>query len=109
MAMLTKFADAVTDQLKAGANQAAGGSTSTEPAQDLGLKIAHIINIVSAAAGIAAVIVIIYAGFRFVISAGNPEGVKAAKNAIIYAAVGIVIIALAQAIVHFVIYSVAKA
>jgi|SRR5665213_1045396 len=75
------------------------GDTST----GLGPKIAHLINIFSAIIGIAAVVVIIYAGFRYVTSAGSQDGVKAAKDAIIYAIIGLVVVALAQAIVHFVI------
>ena len=69
----------------------------------LGPKIAHLINIFSAIIGVAAVVVIIYAGFRYVTSAGSQDGVKAAKDAIIYAIIGLVVVALAQAIVHFVI------
>jgi len=73
-------------------------STST-----LGDKIKTILNLLSALIGIIAVIMIIYAGFRYVTSAGSEGGVKAAKNAIIYAIIGLVVVALAQVIVHFVI------
>jgi hypothetical protein len=48
------------------------------------------------------VIMIIYAGFRYVTSGGRDESVKGAKNTILYAIIGLVIVALAQIIVHFV-------
>jgi len=66
-------------------------------------KIKKFLNILSALIGVVAVIMIIYAGFRYVTSAGSEGGVKAAKNAIIYAIIGLVVVALAQVIVHFVI------
>jgi heme/copper-type cytochrome/quinol oxidase subunit 2 len=69
----------------------------------------NIINILSAVVGILAVIMIIYAGFRYVTSGGSDEGVKAAKNTILYAIVGLVIVALAQLIVHFVINKTSQA
>jgi ABC-type Fe3+ transport system permease subunit len=62
-----------------------------------------VVNILSSLVGILAVIMIIYAGFRYVTSGGSDEAVKAAKNTIIYAIIGLVIVALAQIIVHFVI------
>lgn len=64
--------------------------------------ITTIINILSIVVGIIAVIMIIIAGLRYVTSGGKEEGVKGAKNTILYAIIGLVIVALAQIIVHFV-------
>jgi heme/copper-type cytochrome/quinol oxidase subunit 2 len=64
--------------------------------------VANVINILSVIVGIVAVIMIIYAGFRYVSSGGREESVKGAKNTILYAIIGLVIVALAQIIVHFV-------
>ena len=61
-----------------------------------------IVNILSAIAGVAAVIMIIIGGLRYVTSAGNADTAKNAKNTILYAVVGLIIVALAQLIVHFV-------
>jgi hypothetical protein len=61
-----------------------------------------IINIIMVIVGIAAVVMIIYGGFKFITSAGNPENTKAARNAILYALIGLVIVAFAQFIVKFV-------
>jgi cytochrome bd-type quinol oxidase subunit 2 len=61
-----------------------------------------IINIFSLVVGIIAVIMIIVGGIRFVLSGGESSNVSTARNTIIYAIVGLVIVALAQVIVHFV-------
>ena len=51
---------------------------------------------------IAAVIMIIWGGFRYVTSGGDSNKVSSAKNTIIYAVIGLIIVALAQFIVKFV-------
>jgi amino acid transporter len=66
---------------------------------------ADVVNILSSVVGVLAVIMIIYAGFRYVSSAGSDEAVKGAKNTILYAVIGLVVVALAQLIVHFVIHT----
>ncbi len=53
--------------------------------------------------GAIAVVIIVVASFFFVTSAGNQETVKKAKNAILGAVVGLVVISTAFAIVQFVI------
>ena len=65
--------------------------------------ITTIVNVLSIIVGAVAVIMIIVGGFRYITSAGNPEGAKTARNTILYAIIGLVIVALAQLIVHFVI------
>lgn len=60
-----------------------------------------VLNILSYAIGIIAVIVIVVAGLRLILSGGDPQTLNSARNAIIYAAVGIVVAALAQSIVVF--------
>jgi cytochrome bd-type quinol oxidase subunit 2 len=64
--------------------------------------ITDIINIFSIVVGIISVIMIIYGGFRYVTSGGDSGNVSSAKNTIIYAIIGLVIVALAQFIVQFV-------
>lgn len=60
------------------------------------------VNVMSLIVGVLAVLMIVYGGLRYVTSGGSSEGVGNAKNVIIYAIIGLVIVALAQAIVHFV-------
>lgn len=61
------------------------------------------LNIAYFVAGIVAVIVIIVAGLSFVVSGNNPATVTKAKNAILYAVIGIVVILSAFVITQFVI------
>lgn len=74
---------------------------------DANNTIKTIINILTAVVGVLAVIMIIIAGFRYVTSGGSDEAVKGAKNTILYAIIGLVVVALAQIIVHFVIHTAA--
>jgi cytochrome bd-type quinol oxidase subunit 2 len=68
-----------------------------------------VINVLTVVVGVLAVIMIIYAGFRYVTSGGNDDAVKGAKNTILYAIIGLVIVALAQIIVHFVLAKLKRA
>ena len=63
----------------------------------------NIISILLWVVGIAAVIVIIYAGITFVTAAGNPSAITRAKTMIIYAVIGLAVAILSYAIVNFVI------
>jgi len=62
----------------------------------------RIIDILSIIVGIISVIMIIVAGFRFITSGGDSGQISSAKNTLIYAIVGLIIVALAQIIVKFV-------
>lgn len=64
--------------------------------------IATAINIISVIVGIVAVIMIIVAGFRYVTSGGDTESVASAKKTLLYAVIGLIVVALAQTIVRFV-------
>ena len=59
--------------------------------------------IIATIAGIAAVIIIIVGGLQYITSGGDPQKAAGARSAIIGAAVGLVIIAAAEAIITFVI------
>ena len=61
------------------------------------------INIISIIVGIAAVIMIIIGGFRYITSNGDSGSVSGAKNTILYAIIGLVVVALAQIVVRFVV------
>lgn len=91
-------------QIQCGVNQAAGADCNANPdaAGDINKLIKTVVNLLSIAVGIIAVIMIIIAGLRYVSSAGKEEAIKGAKNTILYAIIGLVIVALAQIIVHFV-------
>lgn len=61
-----------------------------------------VINILSLIVGVASVIVIIISGLRFITSGGDSSQTAAARQGIIYAIVGLVVVILAQSIVAFV-------
>lgn len=62
-----------------------------------------VVNILSIIVGIAAVIMIIIGGLKYVTSAGDSGSITSAKHTIVYALVGLIIVALAQFLVHYVI------
>jgi hypothetical protein len=61
------------------------------------------LNIFSIVIGIAAVVMIMVGGFRYITSGGDSASVASAKNTILYALVGLVVAGLAQIIVQFVV------
>lgn len=80
--------------------------TTGDAGETVNSTVALVINIFSWVVGVVSVIMIIYGGFRYVTSAGNEAGVKSAKDTILYALIGLVIVALSQIIVKFVLSSV---
>jgi hypothetical protein len=79
-----------------------GHEMCTEQNAGLTGTVKTVVNVLSVVVGIAAVIMIIIGGFRYITSGGKQESVTAAKNTILYAVIGLVIVALAQVIVRFV-------
>lgn len=61
------------------------------------------LNFFSALIGVIAVVMIMIAGVKYMTSQGEPGKINEAKNALLYAVVGIVVVAMAQIIVQFVI------
>lgn len=80
------------------------GPVQGVPANTANLQ--SIINTVLGVAGAIAVLIIVVAGFRFITSQGNANEVATARNAILYASVGLVVIITAFAIVNFVVVGV---
>jgi hypothetical protein len=64
--------------------------------------IRNIVNVMTAIIGAVAVIMIIFGGFKYVTSGGSHEKVANAKNTIMYALIGLVVVVLAQVIARFV-------
>lgn len=83
---------------------------STQACQDQGPQaettinhiITLIINIFSVVVGLIAVIMIIIGGIRFVLSGGDSAATGNARNTVLYAVVGLVVVALAQILVRYV-------
>lgn len=71
--------------------------------------LALVINIFSIVVGFIAVIMIIVGGIKYITSGGDSGNISGAKNTIVYAIIGLVIVALAQVLVHFVLNKVSTA
>lgn len=63
----------------------------------------RITRLIALIGGIIAVIMIIIGGFLYVTSGGDSGKIKTARDTIIYATIGLVVIALAQSIIVFII------
>jgi hypothetical protein len=68
--------------------------------------IARVTNVLAVIAGILAVVIIIWGGFTYVTSAGDANKATNARNMIIYAAIGLVVIVLAQTLIIFILNSI---
>ena len=98
--------DNITQNINTGVNQATGNSASCGSVNlKTGIQniAVTVVNILSIVVGIVAVIIIIYGGFRYITSGGESGNVSGAKNTLLFAIVGLVIVALAQVIVRWVI------
>jgi hypothetical protein len=84
----------------------AGCSGATGKNKNIPELINTIINVAIAAVGIISVGAIVLGGQRLVVSSGDGEKVKSAKQIIIYATVALVVAFLAYAIVQFVLASI---
>jgi len=73
-----------------------------EPVDEVGGIIATVINILSLIVGVVSVIMIIIGGLKYITSAGDANSAKSAKDTILYAVIGLVVVAMAQVIVRFV-------
>jgi len=77
--------------------------------QDIRVTIANIIRVALGLLGIVAVVIIIYGGVMYLTSAGEPEKIKKAKDLLIAAIIGLVIILTSFAIASFIIGSILNA
>ena len=68
----------------------------------------NIINTILYVAGIVAVAMLIFGGIRFMISRGDKDKVQKAKNTVIYAIIGLILVIFSYAIVNFIISATGK-
>jgi len=95
----------IQNNLCAGANLSfteATGCTDTAAESSVNNIVTLVINIFSIIVGIIAVIMIIIGGIKYITSGGDATNVSSAKNTILYAIIGLVIVALAQILVRYV-------
>lgn len=67
-----------------------------------GLPLQAILNTVYVVSALLAIIFIAIGGFKYTVSGGDPQGTAKAKNTIIYATIGLVIVLSAFVITSFV-------
>lgn len=81
------------------------GASCDAGGEELTNIVGVVLEILSIIAGIVAVFAIVIAGFKYVTSGGDAGKLSSAKSTLIYAIVGLVIVASAQFIVQFVLGS----
>ncbi len=70
--------------------------------ESLEADVGSVINMIIYGIGIVAVIVIIIGGVNYMLSQGDPNKIKKAKDTILYGVIGLVVVLIAFAIVNFV-------
>jgi len=78
------------------------GGCSADPGTTVQNNVNFVITLFSWIVGIASVFMIIFGGFRFVTSGGDSGKVSSSRNTVLYAVIGLIVVAVAQIIVHFV-------
>lgn len=78
-------------------------------APDFSVLLVNLVNWILGLLGVIAVAMIILGGFQWLISGGNDESVAAAKKTIGNAVIGIIVVLLAWAVVHFTIGTIENA
>ncbi len=103
----------IQDSLCQGANLDANSTDCQVDPEEAGSTVntilSNVINIFSIVVGVVSVIMIIVGGLKYITSGGDSGNVSGAKNTILYAIIGLVIVALAQVIVNFVLGRVSNA
>ena len=99
------------DDICKGVGLAGGTSGCEEPTDgpNVNSTVKLVVSILSFIVGVAAVIMIIIGGFKYITSSGDSNNISSAKNTILYAIIGLVIVALAQVIVRFVLQKATQA
>ena len=69
------------------------------PNPNTGNTVATVLNIVFSIAASVALLMIVINGFRYIVARGEPGGTASAKNGILYAIVGLIVVMAAYSIV----------
>mgnify|MGYP001426158266 CR=1 FL=1 len=98
------FADSPMDRLQNVGGE--GGFETSKSSTDLPTIVGDIISVFLGLLGIIFLVLIVYAGFRWMIAAGRDQMIDEAKTTLIRATVGLMIVVAAYAISQFVVYSI---
>ena len=85
-----------------GASSPACSASKKDPLTGDGSVLIKVTNVIAWFGGAFAVVMIIYASFTYVTSGGEQSKIKRAKDIILYAVVGLVVIVISRTIVIFV-------
>jgi hypothetical protein len=96
---LAVFKSDAAEEACKGVGLGSGGCGGTSQLNQI---INTVVTVVSVLVGLASVIMIMVGGFKYITSAGDSSKASTAKMTIVYAVIGLVLVALAQFIVQFV-------
>lgn len=93
-----------TDAVCSGLGATVGGSGCSDPpgSSTIDGTVENVVNILSLVVAAISVIMVVIGGMKYVTSQGESGAISGAKNTIIYALVGLIIVALSQILVQFV-------
>ncbi len=94
------YADAASE-IKKG-QQATGAGSDKKGFTEI---VQTVINMLLFIIGLVAVVVIIYSGIKFVLSSGDSNAIKGARDTMLYAVIGLVVAIMAYAVVGWVVKS----
>lgn len=100
---LPAHAQTAQDQILSGIDEACIDGSCASDDSTIHDTVVSVINIVSAVVGTVSIIMVIIGGLKYTSSQGDSSAISSAKNTIVYAVVGIVIVVLSQVIVRFVV------
>jgi hypothetical protein len=102
-AMAASPIDGARQDVCNGVQTQVGGTCGAGAGTDISRVIRAVLQILSWIAGVVAVFMVLLSGLKYITSGGDSSGIAGAKQALIYAIVGVIIVALSQVIVRFVI------
>lgn len=103
----TRAADEIIDTSKCPAGSSIcediGTTSGTDNSELFGPdgRVTRVVNFITIIGGIIAVFIFIYSGVVLVTSSGDSKKISTAKNSILYAAIGIVLVLIAQFVTSF--------
>ena len=105
LALYTPFSDICQgrpDPKPVACQEAGNAARNKNPIYGPNSVLLKITSLIAFIVGVASVVMIIIAGFKFIFSQGDANNISSAKNTVLYALVGLAIAALAQTIVTFI-------
>lgn len=100
---LTVNAQTTSDEACGGVVIAGGNCDDPANNGKVDSLVSQVVAVLSVVVGVVATIMIMVGGFKYITSNGDSNQVSSAKNTILYAIIGIVVVVFAQVIVKFVI------